>query len=269
MVSPPPVADAPTRRKPAAIDPRIRARRIEVQRVRGRRRLQRLVDLGLVLLVAAGFVGALWTPLLDVDAVVVDGAARTGAEVVRSQAGIVVGERLIDVDLRTAGRRISALPWVAQVSLHRRVDGVVDISVTERSAVASVGTGTAAALVDRDGRVLGPLTTAPAAGALPLLGGVAAVPPVGSFLGGDHRDALRLAEQLDRVVPGAAASVSAAPLIANLAQGGEVRFGDLSQIDAKMRSLRTVLDQVDLRCLAVLDLQLPGSPVLTRAERCS
>ncbi len=269
MVSPPPVVAAPASGRRSPIDPRIRARRIEVQRVQGRRRLRRLIDLGLVGLVLAGFVGALWTPLLDVDAVAVEGAARTGVEAVRERSGISLGAPLVGVDLRAAGNRIGALPWVEQVTLHRRVDGVVDISVVERTPVASVGVGSATVLVDRDGRVLGPAVTAPDVGALPMLIGVDAVPPVGSFLAEDHSDALLLAEQLDRVAPGAVASVVARPLSAHLTQGGEARFGDPSRLDAKIRSLRTVLDQVDLRCLAVLDLQLPGSPVLTREERCS
>ena len=59
----------PTLSRPTPIDPRIQARRIEVQRGVGRRRLQRLVDVGLVLAVAAGFAIALRSPLLDVDAV--------------------------------------------------------------------------------------------------------------------------------------------------------------------------------------------------------
>lgn len=269
MVGPPPVATAPAPRTPAPIDPRIRARRIEVQRGQGRRRLRRLVDLGLVLLVAAGFAGALWTPLLDVDAVVVDGATRSGVDAVRARSGITLGAPLVGVDLRAAGERIGALPWVERVRLHRRVDGVVDISVTERTPVASLGAGAQAVLVDREGRVLGPATAAPDVGPLPTLMGVGAVPPAGSFLGGDQQAALRLAERLDHAVPGAVISVATPPLTAHLAQGGEVRFGDSSQLEAKVRSLRTVLDQVDLRCLAVLDLQLPGSPVLTREERCS
>ena len=79
-----------TLERPAAhIDPRIRARRIEVQRGMGRRRLQRLVDVGLVLAVAAGFAVALRSPLLDVDAVRVAGQrAHRRAELVVERAGI-------------------------------------------------------------------------------------------------------------------------------------------------------------------------------------
>jgi len=263
------VAPGPARRGAAPIDPRIRARRIEVQRGRGRRRLRRLIDLGLVALVGAGFVGALWTPLLDVDAVVVDGAVRSGEGAVRARSGVTLGGPLIDVDLRRAGSRIGSLPWVERVALHRRVDGVVVISVTERTPVATLGSGATAVLVDKDGRVLGPVSTAPELGGLPMLVGVTEIPPAGSFLDGDHRAALLVAERLSHEVPGAVTSVAGEPLTAQLAQGGEVRFGEPSQLDAKVRSLRTVLDQVDLRCLAVLDLQLPGSPVLTREERCS
>jgi hypothetical protein len=69
--------------------------------------------------------------------------------------------------------------------------------------------------------------------------------------------------------PGTLASLDGHDLVATLIQGGEVRFGDGRQLDAKARSLRTVLEQVDLTCLAVLDLRLPGSPVLTREEGCS
>ncbi len=251
------------------IDPRIRARRIEVRRVEGRRRLQRFVDLGLLAMVVAAFLGALWTPLLDVDEVRVEGAAHTGAEVVRAHAGIGRGDRLVAVDLHGAGTRVAALPWVGAVTVHRGVDGVVAISVTERTAVAAVGTGDAAMLVDRAGRVLGPVAGAPGVGPVIELTGVSAVPSVGAFLESSQSDALHAIERISAAAPGAVRAVAAQGLTAQLVQGGAVRFGDTSQLDAKVRSLRTVLDQVDLRCLAVLDLRLPGSPVLTREEGCS
>lgn len=251
------------------IDPRIRARRIEVRRVEGRRRLQRLLDLGLVALVAAGFVGALWTPLLDVDEVQVSGATRTGEAAVLEQAGIAVGDRLVSVDLGRAGERVAALPWVREVHLARRVDGVVTLEVTERRPVAVVASGAQRLLVDDEGRVLGPAAATPDVGSVVVLDGVGEVPPPGGFLGSDTADLLALAARVATAAPGALTAVRAKDLTGSLAQGGEVRFGDARQLDAKVRSLRTVLAQVDLTCLAVLDLRLPGSPVLTREERCS
>lgn len=251
------------------IDPRIRARRIEVRRVEGRRRLQRLLDLGLVALVGAGFVGALWTPLLDVDEVQVSGATRTGQAAVLEHAQIARGHPLVSVDLGRAGERVAALPWVREVHLARRVDGVVTVEITERTAVAVVSSGPQRLLVDEEGRVLGPAASSPDVGSVVALEGVGEVPAPGGFLGSDTADLLALAARVATAAPGALTAVRAEELTGSLAQGGEVRFGDARQLDAKLRSLRTVLDQVDLTCLAVLDLRLPGSPVLTREERCS
>lgn len=268
MVGPPTSTLEPLSPGPV-IDPRIRARRIEVRRTEGRRKLQRLVDVGLVLLVATAFAGALFTPLLDVDAVRVLGAGQTGADAVQARAGVQLGDRLISVDVRAVGERVAGLPWVGEVAVRRSVDGTVTVRVTERVPVAAVGAGPSAVLVDRDGRVLGPAAGAPGAAGLPTLMGVGPVPAAGTFLDADQRPMLELAARLEQAVPGAVAALVAEGLTASLVQGGAVRFGDTAQLDAKLRSLRTVLDQVDLRCLAVVDLRLPGSPVLTREERCS
>lgn len=251
------------------IDPRIRARRIEVRRDAGRRRLQRLVDVAVVAVVAVLFLGALWTPLLDVDEVTVVGAARTGPDVVTQRAGIEPGDPLITVDLGAVGSRVAALPWVAEVRLARGVDGLVTLEVSERTPVAAVATGADAVLVDAGGRVLGPASDAAGEGPFVALTGVGAVPEPGGYLPAATAAALALAEQLSVNAPAALAELSVDGLAGTLALGGEVRFGDGRQLDAKARSLRTVLAQVDLTCLAVIDLRLPGSPVLTREEGCS
>lgn len=250
------------------IDPRIRARRIEVRRGAGRRRLQRLIDLAVVAAVAAGFVGALWTPLLDVDEVRVVGSARTDALEIVDRSGVVRGDPLVGVDLGAVGARIADMPWVAEVRVSRGIDGVIELHVTERTAVATVGTGAAAVLVDRDGRVLGAAADVPGAPLLELTG-LGPAPPPGGYVADDASDALALAAHLAAAVPGVLARLDAGDLTGTLIQGGAVRFGDARQLDAKTRSLRTVLEQVDLTCLAVLDLRLPGSPVLTREEGCS
>jgi cell division protein FtsQ len=264
------VAPTLTEDRPVApIDPRIRARRIEVQRGEGRRRLQRLVDVGVVVAVAAGFFVALRSPLLDVDEVVVAGAEQTGADAVRTAAAIEPGTQLADVDLRGAGERVAALPWVDEVRVDRGLDGVIALVVTERAPVALVGSADAAVVVDLDGRVVAraaDVASLPAG--LVRLTGVDDLAP-GQGLPTQGRAALPLAARLASVVPGAVVELAVDDLVGTLGTGGEVRFGDDTQIDAKVRSLQTVLAQVDLTCLGTLDVGSPGSPVLTREEGCS
>lgn len=258
-------------RGPAHIDPRIRARRIDVQRGMGRRRLQRLVDVGLLLAVVAGFAGALRSPLLDVDAVQPQGNEHTPAELVLERSGIGRGDQLVDLDLRAAGERVAELPWIDDVHLHRGLDGRVTLRVTERTAVAVVGEGADGVLLDREGRALARSGDEPALGAsLVRLTGLSARPQPGQFLPAGAAGALDLAARLAASAPGLVLELSADDsLVGTLEPGIELRFGGAMQLDAKVRSLRTVLDQVDLTCAAVIDLRSPGSPVLTREEGCS
>lgn len=264
---------APLHRSAAtSMDPRIKARRIEVRRREGRRRLQRLAELGIVLFVVAGFAAALRSPLLDVDRIAVRGAERTGAEAVLGELGIERGDQLMDVDLSRAGAEVAALPWVSEVSLHRRVDGTIEVAVQEREPVALVQTEAEDLLVDADGRVLGPLAGAPPAGApLVRIRGVDGPLEPGSHLDQDLTGALAVAAALRAAVPGVVTDLGGGPgeLRATLATGGEALFGDAGRLDAKVRSLVTMVEQVDLSCLDELDLRLPGSPVLTREDSCS
>jgi cell division septal protein FtsQ len=259
-------------RPPAHIDPRIRARRIEVQRGMGRRRLQRLVDLGLLLAVAAGFAAALRSPLLDVDQVVLRGNEHTASELVVERSGIARGDQLMDLDLAAAGARVAELPWIDEVELHRGLDGRVDLRVTERTPVAVLGEGADAVVVDGEGRALARSSSEPdlSASLVQLAGLAERSPEPGQFLSSDAQGALDLARRLVDITPGVVLAVDAAGGIVGTPPSGiELRFGPPTQLDAKVRDLRAVLDQVDLACAAVIDVRAPGSPVLTREEGCS
>jgi cell division protein FtsQ len=261
-----------TLERPAVpIDPRIRARRIQVQRGVGRRRLQRLVDVGLVLAVAAGFALALRSPLLDVDEVTVRGAAHTSTEAAIEQAGVAPGDQLMDVDLTAVGERVAVLPWVKTVVVHRGLDGRLELELTERTPVAVIGEGPAAVLVDDEGRVLARAEDEPdlAVGLVRVASDAAGLVPGQAAPAGLH-DALTLATRLDGV-PGLAVQLGEdGALVGVLAESGiEVRFGPATRLDAKVRDLQTVLDQVDLTCADVIDVGSPGNPVLTREEGCS
>lgn len=254
---------------PAPIDPRIRARRIEVARGAGRRRLHRLVELGLVVVVMLAFVVALRSPLLDVDEIRVAGAERTGAETVVAATGFAPGDQLVDLDLGAAAERTLALPWVAEVEVRRGLDGSVEVHVTERAPAAVARSGTNALVIDRDGHILAELGEVPDARDLVAVVGL----PSGLAPGDRVPDAATPAVVLaDRIVHAgldeAEVVRAGTDLVIDLRAGGSVRVGDLTRLDAKLVALRTVLDQVDLECVATIDLRLPGNPVLTRADPC-
>ncbi len=260
----------PTLHRPAHIDPRMRARRIAVQRGVGRRRLQRLVDAGLLAAVALGFYLALQSPLLDVDHLQVAGNDHTPRDVIVDAAGLARGDQLVDVDLHAAGQAVADLPWVRTAELHRGIDGAIQVQVTERTPVAVLGQGAEAVLVDAEGRALAPAADDLAlASSLVVIEGLGALEP-GEFVGDRGDDALAVAARLGGVVDlGVRLTVEDGRLSGLVDPGIQVLFGDAGQLEAKVRSLRTVLDQVDLGCAATIDLRSPGSPVLTREEGCS
>ena len=239
----------------------------------GRRRLQRLVTAGVLGTVVAGFLLALRSPLLDVDQIVVSAPAHTRPEALAAASGVERGTPLMDVDVGAAAERVAQLPWVDEASVSRRVDGTIEIAVSERQPVVQVQVGDQVLLSDSERRLLGAVAEAPELGAgLVTIAGLGdelspgdRLPPAGTAL-------VQVATALGEQVPGAVTRVElTAPadggkkeIFATLAQGGKVRFGDAAQLDAKVLSLVTMLDQVDTTGLATLDLRLPGNPVLTR-----
>ena len=245
----------------------MRSRRIAVQRDEGRRRLKRFtLVLGGVAVVLAAYV-ATQTPLLDVDRLVVDGAAHTDAGDIRAAVRVERGDPMIGVDTGRAAARTEELPWVEHAEVVRRWPGTIEVRVTERSlaAVVEVAEGRVA-LVDPGGTVL-EVTTHPPVG-LPVLTGDPGVIAEGEDLDADARAALELLTtlrgRLRRVVVAVATDLDAA-----LTDGGTIRFGSTEQLDAKIVAVETVLDDVDVACLKLLDVRVPGSPALTRHQRCS
>ncbi len=252
------------------IDPRIRERRTEVRRRERRRRLAVLVGTVSLTVLAGGAWGASRSPLLDVDRVEVAGAARTDvAEVVRA-SGVHRGRPLVDVDAGAAAARAEQLPWVLRATVRREWGGTVSIEVTEREPVAAARAGEGWALVDADGRVLGPVPEPPAG--LPAAVAGSPVGSPGSRLDSGWDAVLEVARAaraarprlLERVT--AIAEVEGSGVELTLEAGGTVRIGAPDQLNEKFTAIETVLGQVDTRDLTVLDVRIPRTPVLTRRE---
>ena len=257
-----------------AVDPRMRSRRIAVRRDEGRRRLKRATLVLAVLALVVLAVAVLQSPVLDVDRVLVTGTGHTPPDAVRREAGIELGDALVGIDPGAVADRIEALPWVAGARVIRSWPSTVRIEVREREATALVQvTADRAALIDDEGRVLSIERHTPdepvATGEAPLvLTGIGGRVAEGERLPEAARDALTIATTVRERMPGLVVSMSTT-LDAALVEGGEIRFGSVAELDDKITAAETVLADVEIDCLETLDVRVPGSPALTRNQRCS
>lgn len=251
-------------RRSTRIDPRLNARRIEVARARGRKRLRRLAVLAVITVLVLGGIALTRSSLLDVDRITVTGADSSGRDAVLAVAAIPTGESMVSVDVSKVETRLEQLPWVAEASVSRSWPGTVDIEVTERVAVAVAGEGSAAVLVDAEGRILGP---AVGRRSLPAVGSTSPGEP-GTFLSDDHRSLVALvaalpAELLAEV--DTAAFVADTPVLV-LNDGIEVRLGDSTRLRSKADAALALLDQVGRTTIATIDVSVPSAAALTRDE---
>lgn len=245
---------------PSLVDPRLQARRVEVARGHGRRRLRWIVGAVVVAALILGAFALTRSPALDVDQVVVGGASRTDRAAALEAAAIPLGTAMIAVDAPSAERRLEALPWIERASVSRAWPGTIRIALVERDPVAIVGTGADAVQIDADGRVLGPAADLE----LPVVGGDPAAP--GELLSDTQRWIVAaladLASPLRSEVVAAHATPSGIRL--TLADDIEVRWGDNSQATAKADALEVLLEQADRSTIATIDVSVPRAATVTR-----
>jgi cell division protein FtsQ len=245
--------------------PRIRERRVAVKRNEGRRRLRILVlAVTAVALVGAGY-GATRSPLLDVDTVRVRGASETEVAAVLAASGLDRSPAMVDLDERAIERAIAALPWVASVDVVVDYPGTVEVTLLERTPIATLSAGEGVwALVDIEGRVLqhiaepvGELTRVEA----PPAGGP------GTTVDESTRAALRLIDALPEVlagrVPGVTVDATGA-LRLHLDGKIPVELGRATDVEAKLVALATLVQKADLARVRIIDVRVPTAPVLTR-----
>ena len=252
------------------MDPRIRARRAEVLRLRGRRRLRTLgTATAIVGLAVIGWWVVEQSPLFDVDAVVVDGVVRTQVSEVIEAANIEQGQPLVEVDTSAAREAIAELPWVADVRSDRSLGGAVSFLVTERSAAATAPGLDGWLVLDAEGRVLELTDVSPPG--LPVLGAPKSSVAPGDWVGDDVLPLLEVSSGLAGGLAPKVASVEAGQggLELQLVGGGKVLIGTTDELDAKFLSALTMLVRLDLQCLDAIDVRAPAVPVLTRIEGCS
>ena len=102
-----------------------------------------------VALVAGASVAVAWaarrhimtSPRFAVTELQVEGADHRASEAIAAESGIVVGTNVFALDLDAARAGILADPWIAEVSLARRLPGTILVQVVERKAAAMLAMG--------------------------------------------------------------------------------------------------------------------------------
>jgi cell division protein FtsQ len=264
----PPEVDDPRHRPP--IDPRIRQRRVDVIRSRGRRRLRRvLAVLGAAALIALT-VAALHTPLFSARAISVTGThPDTGTAAIVAAAGLQRHPPLISLNPGEVAGRVEALPFIASAQVERHWPDGVQIAVTERvPALQMAGPVASWSVLDGGGRTLsvGP-------GRLPGLvvfivhtrnGGV---PPavVGRSLPPNASTGLLVCRSLPRAFAAQVVSVTVAPdgtISLALDSGITVLLGRGTDLLAKFEDVAAVLAHGTLHPTSTVDVSVPESPTV-------
>lgn len=253
--------------KPAAHRPsadRFEAKRLDLERRAGLRRLRIVLGLTAVTSLAVGLIAFINSSWFDVDTISIVGTERADPEDILAASGIEIGQGLLDVDSSAAADNIELVPWIGVATVERPLNGEIVITVEERPPSAAIPAGSRFALVDEHGRQLEIVNRRPD-GYLPIQGiegsGVAGEPapaellPVIALLGA-------LPDEIEVEV--AAVAVEDQHLYLELVNGGRADFGDGSDLGAKLQSFETMLARVDLVCLDTIDVRVPAAPVVTR-----
>lgn len=247
------------------MDPRISARRAEVTRQQGRRRLHLA---GIVVAVAAVIFGVwclLHSSMFSARAVSVVGATHETGDQIEAAAGLSGHPALLDVNAGAEERGIERLPWIRSASVSVQWPDGVHVVVTERVAtlVMTTAAGTWAEL-DTDGRVLADVSTRPP-GLIEVTGTQPPGAP-GTVLGAADQLGLRIAATLP---PSFRAQVTEVKVVSagfvQLAMTTPilVDIGDGTQLQAKYEDISAALAGATLHDGDTIDVSVPGAMTVT------
>ena len=244
-------------------DPRISRRRKAVARARRRRLTYQLTGaLSGALLVWI----VLWSPLLKVRTVDVEGASHITPAQVARVAGIGEEDNLLFVSSSAITRAVKKLPWVKSVKVDRILPSTVRVRVVEREPAMLVTSNAGTWTLDGTGRVL---EAGGEGRGLPAL----ATSDTESLAPGDTIDQLAVraaVRALGSMPPGLKEKVKAvfAPTSERVSfalQGGlDVRYGSADELRDKHEVVLALLERLRASGSAAtyLDVRVPSNPAV-------
>lgn len=238
---------------------RVRRERAEVRRFTAARRRQvraALLTGGGLALALLLLVGLVWSPLMAVREVRVQGVERLDAAVVQEALGDAMGEPIATVTEEGVALRLSTIPQIESFRVDVVPPSTVIVHVVERRPVAIVPTASGEAVIDAAGVALGPVDEATAM--LPRLDGVE--------LGSAEFEAIAaMLVAVPTSVLEATATISApteSDIRLSLTSGQTVLWGGADESRLKADVVAALLATQDPAVAVVLDVRAPEHSVV-------
>ncbi|UOW00220.1 FtsQ-type POTRA domain-containing protein [Agrococcus sp. SCSIO52902] len=238
---------------------RVRRERAEVRRFTAARRRQvraALLTGGGLALALLLLVGLVWSPLMAVREVRVQGVERLDAAVVQEALGDAMGEPIATVTEEGVAQRLSTIPQIESFRVDVVPPSTVIVHVVERRPVAIVPTASGEAVIDAAGVALGPVDEATAM--LPRLDGVE--------LGSAEFEAIAaMLVAVPTSVLEATATISApteSDIRLSLTSGQTVLWGGADESRLKADVVAALLATQDPAVAVVLDVRAPEHSVV-------
>ena len=246
-------------------DPRLSQRRAAVARSKTRRRLWIAGSIFVVLALVVGTWFLLHTSLFSAKTITVSGAVHESPAQVIAAAGLSAHPPLISINPADAETGIDQLGWVksSHVSLHW--PSTVNITVVERTPVASATSGSTMYLIDETGRILS-ISKTPVAGLVSLNVPDGTHFVVGTSLPLRVLPAASVAGSLPPAFKDQVAAVIAHPdgtVSLQLTSPITITLGTTAQLDAKYRDIASVIAGATLHPGDVVDVSVPQASTIT------
>lgn len=245
------------------VDGRIIERRAAIRAARRRARLRRTLVVVALLLLAGGAAWFVRSEHARIRTLIVEGTVRLDTEEVEAASGLMVGDSALLLWPPSVVLALEELPLVRVAEVSRRGLRDIVLRVEERAPVYSVTYRGEAVLVDRDGIVVDRGTD----GRLPTVELVTAPPRTGQSVAGHAAlaNAHRVWTGLSGPIRSKVVALRAPDedgLELTLDDGTLVRFGRAERMEEKVRALGAVLDDVAGTEVTVVDVRVPGFPVV-------
>jgi cell division septal protein FtsQ len=245
------------------VEQRIADRRAGVRAARRRARLRRTL---LVLLLGTLLTAAIWFERSEhatILTVAVEGVVRLDPETVIERSGVITGSSTARLRPRAVAAEVERIAIVRSVDVSRRQLRHVVITVVEREPVYSAVHRRASVLVDREGVVVeeGSDPRLPVVRLSTVPPGLGELVASHAALANAHRVWTGLSGPIrSRVIEVRAPDEDGLELV--LDDGPLVRFGRAEMMADKVRALGAILDDVAGSEVTLIDVRVPGFPVV-------